>query len=426
MKLAVERSVLRGRVAMPGSKSHTIRMVALGSLASGSSAIEAPLVSADTLSAVRAYRALGARIDTSQERMWRVEGTGGRWACPEDVIDVGNSGTTLRLAAGSAALLAEGAAVFTGDEQVRRRPNGPLLGSLNDLGARCRSTRGDGRAPLVVEGRLRGGRTTLEAVSSQYLSALLLSAPLAEQDTTIEVLKLNEKPYVNMTLRYLEEQGIAYQNEDFRQLVVKGGQGYKAFARRTPGDFSSATFFFCAGAILEGELVLEGLDFSDAQGDKAVVEILRAMGAEIVVEGRGVRVRRGELRGVEADLNATPDALPALAVTACFANSPSRFYNVPQARLKETDRIAVMAGELAKLGAEVAEQEDGLMIRPVQLHAAAVQGHGDHRVVMALSLAGMALGGRTVIDTAEAVGVTFPRYVDLMRSVGARMAWVGE
>jgi len=404
---------------MPGSKSHTIRAVAIASLAEGESIIESPLSSSDTLSAVKCYRRLGAQIQCDAN--WRILGAAGRVHVPDDIIDVGNSGTTLRFGLGSAALLAEGAAVFTGDQQIRNRPAGPLLASLNDLGAHCFSSRSNGKAPVVVQGTLTGGQTNIEAVTSQYLSSLLINTPLAVRDTVINVTKLNEQPYVEMTLKYLDEQKIDYTNENFKRFRIKGGQSYRGFRRRIPADFSSATFFLCAGVILEGEVVLEGLDFNDPQGDKAVVDFLRLMGADIKIAGSTVTIKQGELKGVDIDLNATPDALPALAVTACFAQGTTRLYNVPQARLKETDRIAVMAQQLKAMGADITEHPDGLTIKPARLHAADLQGYDDHRVVMALSLAGLALEGETTIDTAESVAVTFPDFVKLMQSVGAEM-----
>ena len=364
MKICAAQSRLNGRVAIPGSKSHTIRCVAMASLARGTSRIASPLSSSDTASVVSVYRCLGARIDC-QDGQWIIEGFAGAPRVPDDILDVGNSGTTLRFCLGSAALLADGAAVLTGDAQVRSRPVGPLVDSLNDLGARCFTTRCGDAPPVVVRGQLSGGRTSIAAITSQYLSSLLFHAPLASGDTEIDVTVLNEAPYVAITMDYLDRQGIAYQHDRMRHFTIPGGQHYTAFERRVPGDFSSATFFLCAGAIGSGQLVLEGLDMSDLQGDKAVIDILRRMGASITIESSGdIVVTGGALHGIEMDLNATPDALPALAVAACFADSPTRIVNVPQARLKETDRIAVMAEELSKLGADISETPDGLEIRP--------------------------------------------------------------
>jgi len=390
MKLVCERSRLRGEVSIPGSKSHTIRAVAIASLADGESRIRAPLESEDSRAAVEAFRALGAQIETRPD-LWRVAGVGGQLRAPENVIDVTNSGTTLRIAMGSCALLRSGMAVLTGDEQIRRRPGGPLAASLTDLGARVRSTRGNGCAPFVIEGMLRGGETTIEAVTSQYLSSLLLNTPLAEGDSTIHVSLLNEQPYVEMTLDWLEKQGIQLEREGFKEFRIKGAQRYRPIQRRIPGDFSSATFFLGAGALGENEVDLLGLDMNDTQGDRAVVDYIRQMGARVEVMDDRIRVRARQLAGCEIDLNATPDALPMMAVLGCFARGTTRLVNVPQARLKETDRIAVMREELGKLGGRVEELADGLVVHESALNGAEVDSHGDHRVVMALAIAGCML-----------------------------------
>ena len=418
MRMLCRRSRLDGSVEIPGSKSHTIRAVAIASLADGESLIEAPLASADTLAAVDAYRALGARIEQSPG-LWRVWGTGGRLTAPDNVIDVRNSGTTLRVALGSAALLPEGRAIFTGDDQIRRRPIGPLARSLNDLGASVTSTRDNGCAPLVVGGRLRGGRTSIEAVTSQYLSSLLMCTPLADGDSEIDVPVLNEQPYVHITLDWLDRSGIELERDELRRFRVPGGQKYKPFELRVPSDFSSATFFLAAGALGDNDVFLRGLDMSDAQGDKAVVDYLHRMGARIDVQPDGIRVRPGKLTGCELDLNPTPDALPMMAVVGCFAQGRTSLVNVPQTRLKETDRITVMAAELSKMGARITERTDGLDIEQSNLQAADVDGRHDHRVVMALAVAGIAINGETQIRTAEAVQVTFPTFVECMAGLGA-------
>jgi len=432
VRLIVERSALGGSVRIPGSKSHTIRAVVIASLAEGTSTIREPLDSLDTLACVRVCRGLGADIQhphpgplpEGEGGRWVVTGTGGRLTTPADVLDVGNSGTTLYVTLSTAAL-GRGWSVFTGDEQTRRRPAGPLLDALLVLGADAFSTRGNGCAPIVIRGPLRGGRVAIECPTSQYLTSLLLNCPLAEGDTTIEVPLLNERPYVEMTLSWLDRQGIRYEREGFRRFHVPGGQAYKPFGRAIPGDFSSATFFLAAAAVTGCELTLLGLDRDDPQGDKAVVDYLAAMGAEVEWLPEGVRIRGRGLTGGEFDLNATPDALPAMAVAACVAEGETRLVNVPQARIKETDRIAVMREELAKMGARVEELPDGLVVQGGSLRGAAVDGHADHRVVMALAVAGLAAEGRTEIATAQAAAVTFPSFVDLMVGLGAKMGMDG-
>lgn len=423
MILAVEKSKLSGKVQIPGSKSHTIRAVAIGSMSSGTSHIKSPLVSSDTLSAVEVYRGFGASISLGAE--WIIEGYGSKPKTPDDVLNVGNSGTTLYIAMGSAAL-ADGYTVFTGDHQTRNRPAGPLLEALSNLGVQCFSTRGNEKPPLVIRGPMRGGHTSLDgSKTSQYVTSLLLNCPLAPADTEILLRNAVEHPYIEMTLGWLDEQGIQYERDGFERFKITGGQCYRAFEKTIPGDFSSATFFMCAAAVTESDLTLLGLDMNDSQGDKAVIEMLEEMGVKIEQIEGGIRIRGGNLEGREFDLQATPDALPAMAVVSCFAKGTTKLLNVPQARLKETDRIRVMREELSKMGGKVEELPDGLIITGSGLKATRVSGHGDHRVVMALAVAGLACNGRTEIETAEAIKVTFPNFVELMKEVGANI-WMLE
>jgi 3-phosphoshikimate 1-carboxyvinyltransferase len=422
MQLIAGKSRLKGAVTIPASKSHTIRAVAIASLAEGTSNIRNPLVSGDTLSAAGCYSALGAKIDTSNSACWIVKGATGLVRAPKETIDVGNSGTTLRVAMGSAALSAPGQTItFTGDQQTQSRPIGPLMASLEDLGAKCVSVKNNGKAPVVVSGHLKGGFTSIEAFTSQYLSSLLLCTPLAEKDSEIEVTLLNEPGYVQMTLDWLEKQKIKYEKDGLQHFKIAGGQRYKPFDIKIPADFSSATFFLCAAALTGDNVRLSGLNFADNQPDKAVVEYLHAMGADITVDKKSITVKASQLKGIEIDMNATPDALPAMAIVGAFADGTTRLVNVPQARAKETDRIKCMAEELKKLGGHVEELPDGLIVKHSKLKAAHLDGRGDHRIVMALSMAAMAIDGQCVIDTAEAMNVTFPEYVKLMTSLGARL-----
>lgn len=418
MRLSVLKSCLSGSVEIPGSKSHTVRAVAIGSLASGKSIIRKPLIAADTLSAVNAYRALGAEIETN-EREWIVRGFGGAPKEPHGLIDVGNSGTTLYIAAGSAAL-GEYTYQFTGDAQIARRPSGPLAEALVKLGAKAETRSPNGVGPLTVTGPIKGGSVRLDcSKTSQYLSSLLMNCPLATGTTLIEAENLVEQPYVEMTLRWTREQGIEVENDDFQKFTVPGGQQYQPFDRAIPADWSSATFFLCAAAVTGSTISLNGLDIDDTQGDKAIADILLKMGADIDIRPESLTITGGNLTGGVFDLKDTPDALPALAVTACFAKGETRLVNVAQARLKETDRIAVMCKELKKMGADIEELPDGLVIYGSKLYAADVCGHDDHRVIMALTIAAMGIDGESTISPADALDVTFPTFVDLMNSLGA-------
>ncbi|MDV2502350.1 MAG: 3-phosphoshikimate 1-carboxyvinyltransferase [bacterium] len=420
MLLVVRPSSLAGAVTIPPSKSHTIRAVLIAALAEGTSTIINPLDSADGRSAVTVARAFGASVDLSDPGRWIVDGTGGDLRVPDDVVDVGNSGTSCRIGLGVASLC-RGTSVFTGDDQARRRPMGPLLEALNTLGAKAFSTKGDGTLPVEITGPIRGGAVTVSGITSQYVTSLLIATPLAPEATEITVHDLHEKPYVGMTLWWLDRQGIVCEREGLERFTVKGAQRYRADTVSIPGDFSSATFFLAAGAIGAGTFTLRGLDMADTQGDKAVVEMLQAMGARIDVDEEGLTVGPGELVGQELDLNDTPDALPALAVVGCFARGRTVLRNVPQARIKETDRISTMAKELTKLGARVEELPDGLIVHESALKGTAVEGWADHRIVMALAVAGLRADGSTTITSPEAIEVTFPTFIELMASLGADM-----
>lgn len=424
MKFLIKPSKLSGEVFIPGSKSHTIRALFFALLADGDSVIRKPLESSDTKSAFVACRAFGGEIEDCGD-VWRVKGVGRNIKLPDSIIDVANSGTTMRLALGVAALCAEGPITLTGDEQIQRRPVGELANALNNLGAKIECERGNGCPPVTVFRPMSGGATELKSPTSQFLTSLLVSAPLADSDTEIAVTLLNEKPYIDITTWWLDRMGISYRRREYDWFSIPGRQHYKPFDMAIPADFSTATFFAVAAAVTGSSVLLKGLDPTDPQGDKATLEYLARMGATVSGDEGGIRVTGGALRGVEIDMNATPDALPAMAVAACFAEGETLLGNVPQARIKETDRIKVMATELAKMGADIRELEDGLVIRGGGLRGADTQGHHDHRVVMALAVAGMAATGETTVDTAEAAAVTFPDFQEKMTSLGARIEQPG-
>lgn len=424
MILKVRKSNTSGKIKIPGSKSHTIRGLFFASLAKGKSEIRNPLISDDAESAIETCKALGAKIQVLEDK-YIVEGFNAEPSAPGDVINVGNSGTTLRFGTVTAAL-GEGYSVFTGDQQIRKRPLGSLLKAINNLGAQAISTRNNDMAPVIVKGKIKGGVTDLDSVTSQYLSALLINAPLFEKDTEINITRLNEIPYVDITLWWLDKLGIKYENNNYNSFYLKGGQRYNAINTTIPGDFSSATFFAVQAAISGEEFILDNLDINDPQGDKEVFSILEDMGASVKVQDQSITIKGNGLKGREIDMNAIPDALPAMAVAGCFADGETRLVNVPQARLKETDRIKVMCEELKKMGADIRELEEGLIVRRSNLKGCRLKGYGDHRIVMALSLAGLNAEGETTIDTAEAIKVTFPEYVQLMKNSGGDMSFVTE
>ncbi len=417
MKIRVRPAkFLKGKVSVPASKSHTIRGVVIASLAEGRSELINPLESLDTIAAANACTKLGARIK-KEEGLWIVEGFGRKPCRPDGVIDLMNSGTSFNLICGVCSL-GDFEVLLDGDDSLRTRPVEPLLKALNMLGACAFSVKG--KPPVKIKGPIKGGKTEVDGISSQFVSSLLISTPLAEFDTEIKVVNLHEAPYVMMTLDWLNSHSIVYKKkEDLSYFYIQGKQKYHPFVRRIPGDWSSATFPLVAAAIVKSDVIVEGIDTNDVQGDKKVIEYLRTFGASVNIEKEGIRISKGNLKGTEIDLNSTPDALPAIAVCGCVASGTTRLFNVAHARIKETDRIAVMEQELRKMGAKISQLPDGLIIQNSRLKGAVVDGHGDHRVVMALAIAGLVAEGETVITKAESVSVTFPDFFKVMNEIGA-------
>jgi 3-phosphoshikimate 1-carboxyvinyltransferase len=427
MKLIVRPSKLTGQIAIPSSKSHTIRALLIGTLAPGMSTIRKPLLTGDGASALGAARSLGAKT-ASQGDVFTIHGRGDDYNSGDDFFDMGNSGTGTNLFT-SAAALGSRKRRFDGDNSLRSRPFKHLLDALVPLGATYVRERENGDLPYTICGPLKGGATTVNGVSSQYLSSLLFTCPLIKGNgTDITVVNLQEVPYVELTLWWLRKQGIKLDHTpDFTKFHIPGNQSYHPFDMTVPADFSSATFAAVGAALTGGPVTLTGLDFTDPQGDKGVFDILKSIGASINHGNAGVTVSGGNsLKGAVLDLNPMPDSLPAMSVLGCTLSGETRITNCEHARIKETDRIVVMREELTKMGASVTETPDGLIIRKSALRGAKVSGRDDHRVVMALALAGCIADGETVIETAEAAAVTYPSFVDDFKALGANMTLVQE
>jgi 3-phosphoshikimate 1-carboxyvinyltransferase len=420
MIASVERSTISGEVCVPPSKSYTHRAILITALGPGGAVLR-PLLSADTRATISAAEAFGACVSLNDGV--KIEGVSGRPQTPEDVINVLNSGTTLRFCSAVAALT--DGAVLTGDASIRTRPNGPLLGALNDLGVQAFSIRNNDKAPLVVRGKMRGGTAHLNGgVSSQFLSALLIAAPLAEGDTRIVIEgELKSRPYAEITLDMLSDAG-ARVTAERQEFLISGNQTYNLRSYTIPGDFSSASYPLAAAAVTGSEVTIKGI-FPSRQGDSAIIEILRSMGAEISWdrEKGNLKIRGGELQGVNVDASLTPDLVPTIAVLGAVANGKTVVYNAEHVRHKETDRLHAMAVELSRMGADIKERPDGLEIMGGRgkLHSAAVHGYHDHRIVMALTVAGFLAGG-TRIDTAESVDVSYPGFFQAMKSLGANVS----
>ncbi len=422
MRLLSRKSSLSGEILIPSSKSHTIRAVAIAAMAEGVSSLRNPLISADAYSAIRAAQEFGAKVK-EEKSVWTIEGVGGRVSPAATFVDVANSGTTLRIFTALAATAGHRIG-FDGDNSIRKRPMAPLISALTNLGAIIEPH--TDKCPFTINGPIHGGYTQVNGLSSQYLTSLLFATPLIDGDTEIVVDDLHERPYVEITLDWLRSQNIKFDHKGLNWFSIKGNQRYKSFDRQIPADFSSATFAVCAAAVTGSEILIKGLDFNDHQGDKMVFEYLQRMGVKMQQEKDGLRVKQGSLNGIEIDMIDTPDALPAMAVVGCFASGQTKLLNVAQARLKECDRISATAAELRRMGGKIEELEDGLIINQSDLYANTVHGYEDHRMVMALAVAGLGVKGDTIVDTAESIKITYPSFVEDMKNIGAQFERIND
>jgi len=407
------------RIDAPPSKSYTHRAVIAAFLSQGSSAIRGPSGADDCLTTLRAVRAYGARVREGRKELI-VEGVGAL-STPDDVIDCGGSGSTIRFMTPIASH-APGISVLTGNGSLRRRPMGPLLDSLRELGVTCYSARGDGRPPIIVMGGgLRGGRTSIPGdVSSQYISGLIFAGGRAGEDVSIGVTTpLESKPYVALTLQVARAHGGSVEaSTDLRSITVHPS-AYSSKDHRVPGDYSGAAFLMAAAAICDSELTVRNLQPNSGQGDEGILGVLRSMGAQVQQSDGAVAVRGGELRATTVDAADMPDSVPVCAALACYARGRTEVRNAKRLRIKESDRLASTRMELRKMGARIREREDGLIIEgPAKLKGAAIDPHDDHRIAMACAIAALGARGVTRITNAQCVSKSYPNFFNDLKKLG--------
>lgn len=423
MRFIVKRSTLNGTTRIPGNKSATARAIVLGGLAEGTSRISNPLPGLDSFSIVGMMQALGAKINTSNPEEWVIDGVANHPMVPSCVLDAGNSGTGYYLLTAIASLI-DGYSVISGDYQICRRPAQPLIDALNDLGARVFSTRNAGVAPLVIKGPLKGGRTKLPGINSQWLSPLLIAGALSREGVTVIEDNLMERPYVDMTMAWMKVAGATCSHKNYEEFYVPGNQTYKAFEALIPADWGSSGYPMIGAAITDSKVTFVGMDPDDFAGERRYPYILKEMGARVSFEegGRTVTVEGGnELHGVEIDCSDTPDAVPILAVLGCKAKGKTVLYNIGASRLKETDRTRSIREELTKMGGRLEEKSDTLTIYPANLKGTKIDSRHDHRIVMATAIAGLIAEGETEISDAEYCKVSFPNFYELMKLLGGKI-----
>jgi 3-phosphoshikimate 1-carboxyvinyltransferase len=423
---------LSGDVRIPGSKSGTARGLLLGTLAEGETHIINPMPGIDSYSIIDCCRALGAKIDCSSDDEWIIRGVGVKnLKSPAAVLNIGNSGTGYYLLTTLASIIS-GKTVITGDYQICYRPIAPLLKAIREIGGKAVSTRDNELAPLVIEGKIEGGHAIdFPGVNVQWLIGLLVCCPSLEKDTVIRVENLGERPYAALTIDWCKAAGIEIINKEYREFIIPGGQTYKPFTKLTPSDWCGATYPMVAAAITKGSKIkLQRMNVNDFQGERVFVDIIRRMGGsvEVLNDGMdGVIIEGGKtLQGVEIDCKDMPDAIPALAVLGTYAEGTTVLKNIEACRLKETDRCKSIVEELEKMGGRFEATHSTLTIHHAQLHGTTLNGHDDHRIVMASTCAALAAEGETLIDSAEMVGVSFPRFYEEMTGIGANITRLVE
>jgi 3-phosphoshikimate 1-carboxyvinyltransferase len=404
---------VQATLTLPGSKSYTHRALVAAALAAGESHLRNALRAEDTELTAQALAQLGAGIDW-QDDFIRVRGTGGRWEKVTEPLFLGNSGTSMRFLTALTAL-GQGEYRLTGTARLCQRPLGELLVALGQLGVRAASEKGDGCPPVLVRSGLTGGRAYLSgAVSSQYVSALLFIGPLAPSGLELSVTgTLVSRHYVDLTLEVLGDFGISYYREGYRYFQLPGDQAYLPQDYVIEADASSASYFWAAAALTGGQVTITNLSLESSQGDAAFPQVLERLGCRAESSASGVTVTGGPLHGIKVDMAAMPDLVPTLAVVAAFAQGDTVITGVAHLRHKESDRLATVAAELAKMGVAARETADGLVITGGRPRGAAIETHQDHRLAMSFAVAGLQAPG-TVIKDPEVVAKSFPDFWEFL------------
>ena len=419
MNCKVEKSKIRGEINCPSNKSYTHRGIFLASLAGNNSKVENVLLSADTKATIEACKNFGASIEVNESSIIVKESIKIGTKVPE--INTENSGTTMRIAIGIASLFSE-EITLTGDESLQKRPMQPLLDALSSVGAKCNST--DGKPPVKIQGSIVGGEITIPGnLSSQFISSLLISAPLTKNgiNLTIEG-DLVSKPYLDATIATMRKFGVSIQTLIPYKKYNITPQIYKNATFTVPIDFSSLALLL-SFTVLNGEdVTIKGSIGNLPQGDEAFIDFLEQLGVIVTIDSNEIKIKSPEkLQGGIFDLRNSPDLLPPLAILSLISSKPIEIVNVKHARLKETDRIAILARELPKLGISVEEKEDGLILESSKnLIGAKLNSENDHRLFMTFCIAGTYIGNCVVTDS-ESVQVSYPNFIQEMNRLGAKI-----
>jgi len=427
LRITTISQALNATVRVPGSKSLTNRALLIASLANGTTHLTNTLFSDDSRYFAKALQTLGfdVRLDEANYSM-TVTGLGGKIPATKAELFIGNAGTAARFL--SAFLtLGNGEYILDGEPRMRERPIGDLVEALEQLGCDIQSMQNvEGKIqngqicpPIKINASgLKGGKTKIAGdISSQFLSALLMTAPYAQSPVEVELTTdLNSKPYVDMTISIMKDFGVEIERKDYQSFKVSPSN-YQLPIANYPieSDASAASYFFAAPAICGGAVKVENISRKSVQGDVAFVDVLKQMGCEVKEVDNSILVTRNSpLHGIDVDMRDIPDTAQTLAAVAPFASSPTRIRGIASARVKETDRVHATCVELDRLGVRVEEHEDGMTIHPVEkMRSASIQTYNDHRMAMAFSLIGLRFDGVT-IENPSCVSKTFPNFFEVL------------
>jgi 3-phosphoshikimate 1-carboxyvinyltransferase len=397
-------------VDAPPSKAHTLRALIISSLSNGRCTIYNPLLGQDQRNVIECLKKLGVEIKEGDDKLI-VEGAGGKYTPINDELNVGESGVGMNFLT-SAACLSDKPIVITGAKRITERPIREVVEGLRQLGCKIEYLGKEGFPPIkVYGGGIKGGTAQIRgSKTSQYFSSIVISSPYAENKVTLKCVdEMTEKPYFDISLQMMAEFGAKTKNSNYKQIEIPSGR-YSAREITIEGDYSSASFFFLAGAICKAKVTVKGLRPDTKQGDKAFLTLIEKMGCEVSVTGDGICVRGQKLHAIEQNMSNLPDLVPPLAIAAAFAKGESRLTNIGHLRLKECDRLAVMASELVKMGVAAKCDESSLIIKGSgEIHGAQIDPHNDHRIAMSFAVAGLATGEQK-IDDEMCVAKSFPDF----------------
>jgi 3-phosphoshikimate 1-carboxyvinyltransferase len=404
-------------VKVPGSKSYTHRTVIAAALSDGLCTIKNGLVSEDTTLTKGALRQMGIKIEDT-ENCVTIEGRGGKFLPSESEIYLANSGTSMRLLT-SIAAVGSGRYILTGTPRMQERPIQDLLDGLNQIGVKAFSVNNSKCPPLEIHGSpLKGGKMTLDcSISSQFLSSVLLIAPLTEKGIEINLVKeLVSRPYVEMTIDIMTNFGVQVEREGFERFIVPGNQVYNAGDYIVEPDCSQASYFWGAAAITGKTVKVLNISMDSRQGDVQFARVLEKMGCAVSVEKDGIAVTGRKLKGVTVDMANMPDVVPTLAVVASFAEGETVITNVEHLREKECDRLGCVATELMKMGIDARATESGLIINGGTHRGAVIETYDDHRMAMCFAIAGLKVPGIGILDE-MCVKKSFPNYWEVFEGM---------